>query len=262
LDEGRIPLPRREAGDIFVVHSSDVHVDNEYTARAHAGEGTGGLRSVIATARRLEADLLLLAGDTFECHVLPEALLERTAQILRAAEMPIVILPGNHDPAVPEAVFHRGGLSQVYNVHILGVTHGEAVDFPHLGLEVWGKPHRDWYDMVPLAEVRPRRTRWQIAMAHGHYDPEIDRSRRPRPAWLIDDKEIAATGADYLALGHWNRPVRVGNGQVPAYYSGSPEYADTVNLVRLAASGGVEVTRQPILWDHLLDASLVPTKAG
>ena len=74
-------------------------------------------------------------------------------------------------------------------------------------------------------------------MAHGHYDPAADRSVRPRAAWLIDDAEIAATGADYLALGHWNRPVRVGNGAVPAYYSGSPEYAGTVNMVRLTDRG-------------------------
>jgi DNA repair exonuclease SbcCD nuclease subunit len=264
LYEGSIPRPRRAgaAGDILVVHSSDVHVDNEYTARSHAGEGTGGLRSVIATARRLQADLLLLAGDTFECHVLPLPLLQRTAEILRAAEIPIVILPGNHDPAVPEAVYYRGGLTDVDNVHIIGVTHGMGVDFPTFDLEVWGRPHCDWYDMEPLAEVRPRRTRWQIAMAHGHYDPGADRTYRPRPAWLIDDEEIAATGADYLALGHWNRPVRVGNCRVPAYYSGSPEYAGTVNLVRLKASGGVLVTREKILWDHKLDPSLVPAQAG
>ena len=54
-----------------------------------------------------------------------------------------------------------------------------------------------------------------------------------RPSWLIGDDEIAATGADYVALGHWNRAVRVGNGKVPAYYSGSPEYAGTINVVRL-----------------------------
>lgn len=253
LDQGPLPLPRRRAGDIIVVHSSDVHVDNEYTARSHKGDGTAGLRGVIETGRRLGADLLILAGDTFECHVLPLPLLERTADILRAAAMPIVILPGNHDPAVPEAVFHRGGISAVENLHILGVTHDIAVHFPAFDLEIWGQPHRDYSDMEPLAEPRPRRTRWQIAMAHGHYDPAADRSRRPRASWLIDDNEIAATKADYLALGHWNQPLRVGNCVVPAYYSGSPEYAGTVNLVRLTEQGEVVVTREPILWDHRLD---------
>ena len=44
---------------------------------------------------------------------------------------------------------------------------------------------------------------------------------------------IAATGADYVALGHWDRPTQVGDGSIPAYYSGSPDWAKTVNLIRL-----------------------------
>jgi hypothetical protein len=47
-----------------------------------------------------------------------------------------------------------------------------------------------------------------------------------------------------LALGHWDRPMRVGNGVVPAYYSGSPDLAGTVNLVRLTTTGEVVVTRE------------------
>ena len=115
---------------------------------------------------------------------------------------------------------------------------------PQLGLEIWGRPHRDYDDMIPFQTTRPRPrvTRWQIAVAHGHYVPRPDRSFRPRPSWLIGDAELDATGADYVALGHWNRAVRVGNGGVAAYYSGSPEYAGTMNVVRLNARG-VTVTR-------------------
>jgi hypothetical protein len=97
--------------------------------------------------------------------------------------------------------------------------------------------------MIPFETIRPRSTRWQIATAHGHYHPSPDRSIRLRPSWLIGDAEIAATGADYVALGHWNRAVKVGNGGVAAYYCGSPEYAGTVNLVRMTPAGNVVVRR-------------------
>ena len=97
--------------------------------------------------------------------------------------------------------------------------------------------------MIPFERPRPRSTRWQIAVAHGHYVPVPDRPIRLRPSWLIGDDELAATGADYVALGHWNRAVKVGNGGVAAYYSGSPEYAGTVNVVRLTTDGAVAVTR-------------------
>jgi hypothetical protein len=70
--------------------------------------------------------------------------------------------------------------------------------------------------------------------------PVPDRSTRLRPSWLIGDAELTATGADYVALGHWNRAAKVGS--VAAYYSGSPEYAGTVNVVRLSATAGVAVS--------------------
>src|ERR1700704_124592 len=235
-----VPPPTR---DIVVVHSSDLHLDHDYTARLHGGDGTGGLAGVLAAARGVAADVLVLAGDTFDCHRLPLDLLDRAAAVIAAAALPVVVLPGNHDPAVPDAVYHHGALAEVENLHVLGVTHDEAVVLPDLGLEIWGRPHRDYGDMIPFERVRPRSTRWQIAVAHGHYVPIPDRSIRLRPSWLIGDDELAATAADYVALGHWNRAVKVGNGGIAAYYSGSPEYAGTVNVVRLTTNGPVAVTR-------------------
>jgi hypothetical protein len=84
-------------------------------------------------------------------------------------------------------------------------------------------------------------------MAHGYYEPPETRANPLRPSWIFGDEEIAAIGADCLALGHWDRPMRVGNGVVPAFYSGSPELARTVNLARLTADEGAVVTREPLL---------------
>jgi DNA repair exonuclease SbcCD nuclease subunit len=238
--------PASSVRDVVVVHSSDLHVDHDYTARLHGGDGTAGLACVLNAARGLAADVVLLAGDTFDNHRVPESLVERAAAVIAAAALPVVLLPGNHDPAVSAAIYRRGPLSAAKNLHVIGITHDEAVDFPDLSLEVWGRAHGDYDDMIPFETVRLRRTRWLIAMAHGHYEPKVDRSVGPRPAWLISDDEITATGADYVALGHWNRAIRVGNGVVPAYYSGSPEYAGTVNVVRLSDADGVTVTQAPL----------------
>ena len=165
--------------DIVIVHSSDLHVDHDYTARLHGGDGTAGLACVLKAARGVGADLVLLAGDTFESHRVPQDVLDRAASVIADAGLSVVLLPGNHDPAIPEAIYRRGLLAAVGNLHVLGVTHEEAVDFPELGLEVWGRAHRDYGDMAPLATIRPRRTRWQVALAHGHYDPAADRSVFP-----------------------------------------------------------------------------------
>lgn len=241
-----MPPPSR---DIVVVHSSDLHIDHDYTARLHGGDGAAGLACVLSAARDLAADVVILAGDTFDSHRVPQNLIERAASVMAAAALPIVLLPGNHDPAVSDAIYRGGPLAAVKNLHVIGVTHAEAVMFAPLSLEIWGRAHRDYDDMIPLdvARRRPaRRTRWQVAVAHGHYEPEPDRSIGPRPSWLIGDAEIAATGADYVALGHWNRAIGVGNGVVPAYYSGSPEYAGTINVVRMSETAGVTVERAPL----------------
>jgi DNA repair exonuclease SbcCD nuclease subunit len=231
------------ASDLRIAHSSDLHVDHDHTARLHGGDGAAGLACVLAAARAASADAVILAGDTFDSHRVPEKLIARAAEIIAQATLPVVLLPGNHDPAVPEAVYRHGPLARVENLHVLGVTHEEAVLFAELELEIWGRAHRDYLDMVPFERTRERCSRWQIAVAHGHYQPRPDRSIRPRPGWLIGDEEIAATGADYVALGHWNRPAKVGDGKVAAYYSGAPEYAGTINLVRLGRGGTVTISQ-------------------
>jgi DNA repair exonuclease SbcCD nuclease subunit len=235
------PAVPPSARDLTIVHSSDLHLDHDYTARLHGGDGTAGLAGVLDAARHFGADAVVLAGDTFDCHRLPAALLDRAAEVIAAATLPVVLLPGNHDPAVADAVYHHAALAQLENLHVLGVTHDEAVLFSALDLEIWGRPHRDYGDMIPFERPRPRSTRWQIAVGHGHYVPIPDRTVQLRPSWLIGDDELAATGADYIALGHWNRAAKVG--AVAAYYSGSPEYAGTVNVVRLSAGGKVTVAR-------------------
>jgi DNA repair exonuclease SbcCD nuclease subunit len=201
---------------------------------------------VLDAARAMAADVVILAGDTFDHHRLPQALIERAAAVIAAAAMPVVVLPGNHDPAIGAAVYRGAALAAVNNLHVLGVTHDEAVQFPDLSLEIWGRAHRDYDDMIPFERMRPRSTRWQIAVAHGHYEPMPARNGGPQPSWLIGDAELAATGADYVALGHWNRAIRVGNGAVPAYYSGSPEFAGTINVVRMSEAAGVTVSRAPL----------------
>ena len=233
--------------DIILVHSSDLHVDSDPTEPTYGEDGTTGLRVVLDAAKTHDAHFVLLVGDVFDNNRQPRTILNRCVELLSDAGRPVLILPGNHDPVTPDSVYLRGGMAELPNVHILGVTHEHAVHFPDFDVEFWGHAHVDYGNMVPLRSPRPRRSRWHIALAHGHY--EDDGVPPLRPSWLISNAEIEATGADYLALGHWNRPAQVGTGTtVPAYYSGSPDLAKTVNVVRLTGNGTVRVTREPVNW--------------
>jgi len=173
---------------IVVVHSSDIHVDNAHVPPEYAGDGTAGLRAVLDAARAVEAHAVLLAGDTFEHNRLPEALIARAARMLAEAGRPVVILPGNHDPATADTVHRKGGIAGLRNVHILGVTHEDSVTFDALGLEVWGNAHRDYNDMAPLgAAIQSARTPPMYG-AHGY---------RPEDPWM---------GALLLAVGRGAPP--------------------------------------------------------
>jgi DNA repair exonuclease SbcCD nuclease subunit len=233
--------------DIVLVHSSDIHVDDDRVAGMHGGDGTAGLAAVLEAARAVAADVVLLAGDTFDNHAVTAATIERAGLLLAEAQSAIVILPGNHDPATRVSIWLRGHFDQIQNVAILGITNDQLVAFADRDLEIWGNAHRDYMDMAPLRDPPRRAARWQIAIGHGHYEPPETWANPLRPSWLISDQMIRATEADYLALGHWDRAAQVGCGAVPAYYSGSPDYVHTVNLVRLTHNGDVIVTREPVV---------------
>ncbi|HEY7165573.1 MAG TPA: metallophosphoesterase [Candidatus Binatia bacterium] len=230
--------------EVTIVHSSDLHlgVDDSFSQ----ADSLANLPKVLGTAAALAADVVLLAGDTFDNHRQPIGLLERAVKMLADYRNPVVILPGNHDPLTPDSVYRRAGFATIPNVRILGLNVGDAVNFEEFELEIWGRAHLDYTDMSPLADPRPRSTVWQLAAAHGHYVDAVRDPNRLIGSWLIHPEELSATGADYVALGHWNQATPVGNGQIHAYYSGSPEYAGTVNVVRLRSGGVVEVTQVPV----------------
>ncbi len=232
----------------MLVHSSDLHVDDDPHQGPYGDDGTTGLRVVLNAAKAHHADYVLLVGDIFDSNRQPPTIIDACVKLLGDSGRPVIVLPGNHDPVTPDSVWRRGGLDQLSHVHIIGVTHDRSILFPEHDLQVWGHAHVDYSNMVPLRAPMPRTLRWHVTLAHGHY--EDDGVPPLRPSWLISNAEIQATGADYLALGHWNRAAQVGTGTtVPAYYSGSPDLAKTVNVVRLRSDGMVEVKREPIAWD-------------
>ncbi|HEX2243825.1 MAG TPA: metallophosphoesterase, partial [Gammaproteobacteria bacterium] len=104
--------------EIIIVHSSDLHLGTDDSFSNSDRLET--LPKVLSTAAEVNADIVLLAGDSFDNHRQPERLLERAAQILRDYGNRVVILPGNHDPLTPDSVYRRGGLANVPNVRILG----------------------------------------------------------------------------------------------------------------------------------------------
>src|SRR5919202_2543304 len=132
------------ASDIILVHSSDLHVDDDPHQGPYGEDGTTGLRVVLNTAKAHTADYVLLVGDIFDSNRQPAALIAQCVALLAEAARPVIVLPGNHDPVTPDSVWRRGGLDRLPHVHILGLTHDRTVHFPDHDLEVWGHAHVDY----------------------------------------------------------------------------------------------------------------------
>ncbi len=224
---------------VVLAHSSDLHLSTDLK------DDLLQLRRVLAGAAKAEADVLLLAGDTFEHVRFPVGFFQQAGELLAGAEHRVVVLPGNHDPLFDASEPGWRALAAAENVHVLGLDHDEPVRLPDLDLEIWGWAHRSYGGMDPLRNPPVRSARWQVAMAHGHFSEKRYDAGEPSPSWLIFAEDIDATGADYLALGHWNCAVRVGNSAVPAYYSGSPDLEHTLNVIRLSEDG-IEVQLFPL----------------
>src|SRR4051794_33394230 len=103
------PNPQMPAAprDIVCGLLFDLHVDHEYTAHVHGGDGTGGLASVLDAARKMPPDVVMLCDDTFAFPRLPNSFLDPPAEVTAAAGIPVVLLPVNPPPAVEDAVFHH-----------------------------------------------------------------------------------------------------------------------------------------------------------
>jgi DNA repair exonuclease SbcCD nuclease subunit len=86
------------AADIVLVHSSDLHVDDDPHQGPYGEDGTAGLRVVLDVANAHNADYVLLVGDTFDNNRQSSAIVSRCVSLLHGAGRPVIVLPGN--PAI------------------------------------------------------------------------------------------------------------------------------------------------------------------
>lgn len=185
-----------------------------------------------------------MAGDIFDHNRVKQPIIDNVFEDLDRAGVPIVILPGNHDCLIEDGVYVRAGVRAGERVRVIGLEGEETLALHDLGLTVWGRAHRDHKDLLPLKDPPDFEPNgWRVGIAHGHWvkTPE-DHSR----SYRIYEEDLDANAMDYLALGHWDlfTEVRATGGR--AYYSGSPLYAGTVNLVEMDPIEGISVRRLPL----------------
>ena len=182
-----------------IIHGADFHLDSPFAgltperAARRRGEQRELLNRLAELARETGADLVLLAGDLLDS----ERVFRETAQALREAlaciPCPVLIAPGNHDFYSPRSIWTS--LDWPDNVHIFTSAALEAVELP--GCTLWGRAFTGpGQDSCPLDGLTvPQDGKLHIACVHGAVGPESNYGP-------ISPSDIAASGLDYLALGH------------------------------------------------------------
>ncbi len=215
-------LPPRPPDSIRLVHTSDLHLG---LVERHPNIEV--LALVMDLAEQASADAVLLLGDIFDHTEIADRVVDDAAGVLDHSTLPTAILPGNHDCLVG-GTYMRGRLDGARGVTIVD----GAAALPELDLAFWGRAHRDFDPVNPFRGAPARGgERWHVGLGHGHFD---------RHGTDVDDPyrfgldELDGHGFDYVALGHWDRFFEVMPG---VYYSGSPQFTESVNVVDLGPAG-------------------------
>lgn len=182
-------------------------------------------------ASRHDAQFVVVAGDAFEDNAVPRSVVLRAVETLARFPVPVLILPGNHDPLDVSSVFRCRDFAPAVDGGPVIVLDGQDPVEIVPGVEVVGVP---WTSKRPdpsrlpalLASLEPA-DGCRILIAHGGTD-EIYGGLSPSvEAIAVSTLEAAieAGHLDYVALGDRHSVTRVGAGD-RIWFSGSPETTD------------------------------------
>lgn len=207
-----------------IIHGADFHLDSPFAgltpdqAARRRGEQRELLDRLAGLAGEKKADLVLLSGDLLDSGRVFRETAQALAQSLGSIPCPVFIAPGNHDCYSARCVYAT--LDWPDNVHIFCTPQIEAVELPALGCTVYGRaftaPRQEDSPLSGFRAGGPERG-LRLMCLHGDVAPQS--AYGP-----ISPEEIAASGLDYLALGHIHQGTGLNRaGDTFWAYPGCPE---------------------------------------
>jgi DNA repair exonuclease SbcCD nuclease subunit len=221
-----------------LLHLADVHLgarhDDMGAAAAKQRE-----RQLAAFVRAVElglerrVDVALICGDLFDSNAQPRRSVERAVSELRRLVdrgVHVVIIPGTHDVYDSRSIYRAFDLAVMAGLPagsdqlaVLTPERGELL-LADLDLIVYGRvfptkraPHSPLDGFGAAAD---HRARWKVGMIHGsRLLPGVVEADDV----MFTDEEVARSGLDYLALGHWHSFSTGQAGGTTWAYAGAPE---------------------------------------
>lgn len=177
------------------------------------------------------AQFVVIAGDLFDDNTVADDIVTRTCQRLSDIEVPVYVLPGNHDFAGgPACVYQRDRFLDEKSDHVIVLDEPE----PHVvGAEGETAPDEDVLLLPAPVERQNERgdptahldsdfgvekppDAFRIGVAHGGVEDFGAGDATSR----IEPDRVEKADLDYLALGDWHGCKQIGD---RTWYSGTPE---------------------------------------
>jgi DNA repair exonuclease SbcCD nuclease subunit len=224
-----------------LIHTADWQIGKPYGTVADEQkrfrlqqERIAAIGRIRDAVRAQEAQLVLVAGDLFDSPTPDSTAVLEVLELIGEMEVPVLVIPGNHDHGAPGTVWHRDDFQrhqrqQAPNLQLLlerqPLVLDEAVVLPcPLLRNQDSSDPTQWLrgvDWSALPTDRPR-----IVLAHGGVhgfggrDYEGDDEAQAGANNLIDLAALPAAQLDYIALGDWHNLKKVTG---KAWYPGTPE---------------------------------------
>lgn len=255
-----------------LLHLSDVHLGARHAdmgdlAVQQRERQSAAFGRAIDVALRERVDLVLIAGDLFDSNAQPRRAVERVVAELRRLTdtgIRVAIIPGTHDAYDERSIYRAFDLAAMAGLRpgsdLLTVLTPERPELQlrDLDLIVYGRVFAT--KRAPRSPLEgfdvhaDERASWKVGMIHGSLRIP---GRVEQDDVIFSEAEVAASGLDYLALGHWHSAQSGRAGGTTWAYPGAPEPvavdqdgAGEVCLVRLEdgidGSASVKVERQRV----------------
>lgn len=219
-----------------ILHTADLHLDTPFTGSGldrdqvlqRRSDLLSVFRRITDIARERDVHALLIAGDLFEEDYVSTTTLNLVFGLIAGlAPMPVFVSPGNHDPCHDGSPWTLAKLPA--NLHVFRQQSPATIQLPDLGLAVHGLGFRADHVTGQLWKgfsIPPScKGVVNIILTHGAVrEAEDGRAAKYLP---IDPADLRASGADYVALGHYHSGFTVIDDRftnsIRAAYPGSPE---------------------------------------
>jgi exonuclease SbcD len=251
---------------VRILHLADLHLGAAFPSMGDRGpERTRDFLDAFqraiefAVSPERPVDLVAVAGDLFDTHDPDESLVfqvESCLERLSKANVPAVLVPGTHDAfSYRRSIYRRLRLPEgTYLLAEPRLAPGPRLTIKDETVQLYGVAYDPAVSARPLSEfARNGIADYHVGILHG--------ALQDSPTWKIrasdlpiDRSEIAASGLNYLALGHYHNFVEVREGGSVAVYPGTlegrkfGEEGARYLLVATLSQGSASLERKP--WNN------------